>query len=370
MASPPHTLAPTKRPAQVVLALLATLAASTAQAQHDLPTPPTPTQIEDAAGTYDGSPLAVAAAILPGTLVHGSGHFVLGDRKTAIRLLALEGMGLAGVIGGIGVLGAVGGSEKLAPVYVPLAVGGLTTLAFSQLADLLGSVRGTEPWPVPRHFAPATRASVAWTGLFGVPVTPRHLLEVRAEARGTRAALQVSATAAPTGGAWGGGATWSRRLDTPNADPVSATWLILGARHLSLPDDGVRLTTAEAFVASRWNLRDLAPTLQNAWVLARLGAAIDLFGYVNRDSWVEDGLPLLVVDAGMGARLTNRLTVEIAYRHRKDELPGGFTGSGLAGFLGFVEANGRVGITGPITLVPSVRWGRGVQTCIALESTF
>lgn len=64
--------------------------------------------------------------------------------------------------------------------------------------------------------------------------------------------------------------------------------------------DGVRMTTAESFLESRWNLGSLAPTLRNAWVLGRLGVGLDLFGYPARGSFAEDALPLLVVDAGMG----------------------------------------------------------------------
>jgi hypothetical protein len=130
------------------------------------------------------------------------------------------------------------------------------------------------------------------------------------------------------------------------------------------------MTTAESFLESRWNLGGLAPTLRNAWVLGRLGVGLDLFGYPARGSFAEDALPLLVVDAGMGVQLHERVAIELAYRHRKDELPGGFSGSGTAGFLGFVEATGRATITDRWTVVPAVRWGRGVLTCIALESRF
>jgi hypothetical protein len=45
--------------------------------------------------------LPVAAAIMPGLLIHGSEHFVAGDHRTARRLLATESIGLSMVLGGL-----------------------------------------------------------------------------------------------------------------------------------------------------------------------------------------------------------------------------------------------------------------------------
>jgi len=40
---------------------------------------------------------------------------VAGEKSSAYRLLAMEGLGLAGAIGGVAVLGLVGGNESSLP---------------------------------------------------------------------------------------------------------------------------------------------------------------------------------------------------------------------------------------------------------------
>src|SRR5204863_8650382 len=71
-----------------------------------------------------GTP-ATAAALFPGVLVHGTGHFVAGDRRTGYRLLAMEGLGLGLTLTGGATLAFTGASRHLSPPIFALPVAGL-----------------------------------------------------------------------------------------------------------------------------------------------------------------------------------------------------------------------------------------------------
>ena len=60
-------------------------------------------------------PAATGAAIFPGVVVHGAGHFVAGNRRTGYRLLAMEGLGAGLTLGGFATLALTGASRHLSP---------------------------------------------------------------------------------------------------------------------------------------------------------------------------------------------------------------------------------------------------------------
>ena len=86
-----------------------------------------------------GSAAATATAAVPGLIVHGAGHWVLGERTTARRLLVAElvGLGVAAV-GGIPIL-ATGASARLSGPGIPLVFTGTGTLILGWLADIYGA---------------------------------------------------------------------------------------------------------------------------------------------------------------------------------------------------------------------------------------
>ncbi|HEX9296319.1 MAG TPA: hypothetical protein VF881_10800, partial [Polyangiaceae bacterium] len=79
------------------------------------------------------SPLAVAAAIVPGLVVHGSGHFVAGDPQTARRLLLLEGLGFGTLAVGFIPIVASGASRRLVGPAAALTIGGVGLFAITAL---------------------------------------------------------------------------------------------------------------------------------------------------------------------------------------------------------------------------------------------
>src|SRR5690606_25718925 len=92
-----------------------------------------------------GSVGALGASIVPGVLVHGAGLWGAGDRRTAHRLLVVEGLGLSLVAVGGGVLAASGGSRRVSTLTIPLIVSGSGLFVLSWLADIYGSAVGGRP---------------------------------------------------------------------------------------------------------------------------------------------------------------------------------------------------------------------------------
>lgn len=333
--------------------------------EADAERPPSATSLEPA--PVEGSLFAAGVAVVPGVLLHGAGHFALGERRSAYRLLAMEGIGLAGMVGGLGMLIAVGGSEKIAALYVPVLVGGVGLFSISFLADLAGSLHGSGPWPLPIDL-PGFRLRIGYAGLFGSEHDFRHLGLLGVEWQGERLWLEGQATLHPEGAysAYRGLLGWT--LWRRPHEPVTRLRLVGEFVRQGFHSERMSLTTGRVFGELRWNLGGWVPTMQNAWLLGRLGAGLDVFGYADAPA-SDEGLPFLVADIGMGLMVGRRVEVELAYRHRKGELPGGLALSdGLTGFAGMLELRGRVRVTEWWTIVPEVKLGTGVMTCLWIES--
>jgi len=84
--------------------------------------------------------VAAGLSVVPGLALHGSGHYALGHKKTALALLITEGVGLALLIGGVTTLLASGNSRELAGPAVGATVLGTGLVLASFGADLYGSL--------------------------------------------------------------------------------------------------------------------------------------------------------------------------------------------------------------------------------------
>ncbi|MEI9950137.1 MAG: hypothetical protein WDO74_14475 [Pseudomonadota bacterium] len=84
--------------------------------------------------------VAAGLAIVPGIALHGSGHYALGHKKTALALLITEGVGLVLLIGGISTLLVSGNSRHLAGPALVSTVFGSGLLVASFGTDLYGTL--------------------------------------------------------------------------------------------------------------------------------------------------------------------------------------------------------------------------------------
>ncbi len=84
--------------------------------------------------------VATGVAIVPGVVLHGSGHFALGHKQTATALLLSEGIGIALALAGYTTLRATGNSRHLAGPALAATVFGAGLVLASFGADLYGSL--------------------------------------------------------------------------------------------------------------------------------------------------------------------------------------------------------------------------------------
>ena len=84
--------------------------------------------------------LPTAAAVVPGLVVHGAGHYARGETATAKNLLLMEGIGLGLFLGGGVTLFATGASRYFVAPAATAAITGFGLFSTSYLADIYGTV--------------------------------------------------------------------------------------------------------------------------------------------------------------------------------------------------------------------------------------
>ncbi len=333
---------PSRRSCALALAASTILAASTPAHAEEPPRPPRARRA-----------LAAGAAIFPGVLVRGTGHWLVGERRTAKRLLVLEGLGLGlAALGGIP-LGVTGGAEETLPglaLLFPAAALLFPTIA----ADAWGAAGGAciAGTPAP---PPALDLAAGYT-FVGDPHVPFANL----------ATADVTAWLGPAHArvsGWLGDGTWQAR--------AVAGWRVLGPRPGERPDDtsaldvtvaaaeerrrdqGLRVATAEVGARARLDLARVGPSLRGTFATVGLGLGAERIRYSATGAADTSGLVSGHVGWGfaLGDGATRALETELYYEHRRDTLAGGLTPPiAYNGFIGYVGAvttawSGRTGVS-------------------------
>lgn len=333
-----------------LLGLAAALVAVSANDAHA-----DPTVTSTMASTAASRGFAAGAALAPGLVLHGAGHYVLGERRTAYRLLAAEGVGLGLLGASIGGLAATGASRRLVGPLIGLGIAGAMLTVGSWLADVYGVLAPEGGLGRPQLRLPSTEARLGWryvhdpTASYGSFVVPG--------ARFAFSSFWVDAEAwvatdAPNArfsllGAW---RAFGPRADRRATDG-SRVDVVLGARHHRHGDGDFSVTTVEAMVDARYDLGRLGRTLRGAFVELGLGAGLEIYRFFGRDT---DGNEILLGRFAFGTYLgdPDEAWGEVRgyYDHRHDgfaagvKLPG--VGSGALGHFGLAAR-----------LMPSASWG-------------
>lgn len=301
--------------------------------------------------------IATAAAILPGVVVRGSGHWLVDDRRTAKRLLVIEGVGLGlAALGGLP-LGISGGAEETLPGLALLVPA--TGLLFTSLAaDVWGAAGGAGIAGTPAPPS-ALDASLGYS-FVGDPRVPfANLATVDASAWLGPAQLRASG--------WLGDSTWQARATAglrvygprPGArrddGDTSALDLAVSVAEERRADQGLRIASGEAAVLAHIDLARIGPTLHGTFATIGMGFGAERVRYTA--SGTADTSGLMSARIGWGfvlgdLRGTGRaLETEIYYEHRRDTLAGGLTlHIPFNGFIGYVGAvttawHGRYGVS-------------------------
>jgi hypothetical protein len=250
---------------------------------------------------------------------------------------------------------------------VPLAVSGAGLFGTSFLLDVIGAAHGRRPWAEPMDLS-GIRVHAGYVGLFLSKHSFGHLGELGLQWQTRRLVLEGTATLHPQGDYSAYRGLVGLRWGPGPSDPVTRATLFAELGRQDFHSEGFSITTFRAFGELRGNLGRFLTTMQNAWILGRLGWGFDSFDFAGT-STDDDGLPFLVADIGFGLMASERVEVELAYRHRKGELPGGMALSdGLAGFAGMLELRGRVALGSRWALLPGVKLGNGVMPWVSFES--
>jgi len=294
--------------------------------------------------------LAVGASLLPGALLHGSGHFALGRRRTAFRLFAAEGVGLGMVLIGGSTLVFTGANRYLTGPAAAVGILGFGVFSSSLLADVVGTAWPLEERGSPMLQRPLVELEFGYRAIHDPQFSYGQLLYQRLDVQrwGWRvspsmwlalddenARMRLETAYRP----------WGPRSDAPASDN-SYVEVRAAVTHHRFAKEGFRTLTSELAVRGRLDLARFDKLLGGQYTEAELGAAVQSFDY---------DLPGLTLGTDHESLLLARLAhgvyvghpshpwadVQLYYEHRHDTYVGGLNGR-LIGAPGYFGADARV----------------------------
>lgn len=356
MAGVPSISFKLRRRGRFLGAALAVSFAASSSSAADPPAKPSPPSVT-----------SKAAAVVPGVVVHGAGHYVRGDHRTAMRLFALETAGLLSLGGGFIGLFASGGSQKLAAPFALLAVSGAGLFAASWFGDLYG-VSADRPTGEPQAELPTVESSLGYRYVYDPSMAYRSFVVTSLDAR-------IGALRLRPEGWFGLGHANERlrlgaafRFTGPRAhaaraiDGSSVDVEVAGVRH-AYPSERFSISSLELAVLARLDGGRIAPSLRGTFADGSAGLAFARHDYRVAGS-PTDATTMLLARVGFGAYLGRPSSgrpfgeASIFYDHRHDGYAGGFKMTGLgSGVAGAFGAKGVVYLTSDVGLLADVAVG-------------
>lgn len=287
---------------------------------------------------------------MPGVLVHGSGHYVIGETDTAVKLLIAEGIGLGMLLGGGTALVLTGASRYVVGPAAAVAALGTGLFGTSLLADVYGSVSsdGGAADLVPRA-PPKLESELGYRYVSDTLFPYGHFAVERLSLTLGSWRIAPSAWIDPAGknaryrleGGYrliglGPGERHAHELD----DRLE---LRLGLVHHRYPTQGFTRSSAELTLAARYDLARLGRTLRGGFVEFEAGYGRARIDYDIRGIDVPaDADDMLLARFGFGAVFRGNThpgsQALVYYDHRHDDFAAGLIitglGSGVIGHFG------------------------------------
>jgi hypothetical protein len=303
--------------------------------------------------------LAGGAAIVPGLVVHGSGHFVAGDTRTGYRLLALEGVGLGTLALGFVPIVATGASRRIVGPAAALSVVGAGIFLISAFADLYGVLAPRGGTGGPSGIAPVFGAEAGYRYVYDPVFARRHFAVYQLDYRSGDWRLHPSAWFDLEGSTSRLRAPVVFRIAGPKPAPApvssDGSYLEVEAaltRHAEIADHFLT-TTFELSVQGRLDMQRVAPSLAGSFAELGVGWAAQRYAYHVKGAAADVG-DLLLARFGYGMYLgfpgRARGEVMLYYDHRHDDFAAGLKIPGIpSGVAGHFGIEGRAFV--------SDRWG-------------
>jgi hypothetical protein len=289
-----------------------------------------------------------AAAVVPGVIAHGSGHFVAGERDTAYALLAAEGVGLGMVLGGLTVLALSGASRYLVAPAAAVTALGVGVFGASFAADLYGTLApdGGAAALVPRT-EPGFESELGYRYVSDPRFAYEHFAVQRISWRSGRWRLTPSGWFATNGTNARYRLDGAYRFLGPNPERPGklsdSIDLVLGGLHQRYVRERFERTGGELGVEARYDLGHIGRTLRGAFFDLGVGFGLATIHYDLRGIEVPNDVDaLLLTTFGFGVVLRGRAApgslARIYYDHRHDDYAAGWImpglGSGAPGHFG------------------------------------
>jgi hypothetical protein len=290
--------------------------------------------------------LPIAASVVPGLLVHGTGHFVGGDPRTGRRLLAMEGVGLGLMGGGLALTAGTGASRRFVGPLIGVTVLGAGLFFVSALADIYGVSTGGEGTGTPLTTTPIVQSELGARYVYDPTFRYRAFLVEGLDARIGRVRISPSAWFALDDRNTRLRLEGALRVAGPRPDRASVDGSFVdlegAAMSHSYTSDGFTMSSGEASLVGRLDLLNVAPSLRGSFAEAGVGKAVVAYSY---GGGIRDGNELLLARFACGAYLGRRGgeggEVALTYDHRHDGFAAGLKLRGLAsGVAGHFGARG------------------------------
>jgi len=306
--------------------------------------------------------------VVPGALVHGSGHYVLGESDTATDLLLFEALGLGMVFGGGAVIALSGASRYIVGPAAAVTILGVGTFGLSLTADLYGSV-SPDPGAALRrlpHLQPTLESELGYRRVDDPLFEHRDFLLERVSYNRGKFGVGFVGIFSVDGDNARYRAEGAYRFfddgDGADATPRDRLELEVGFVHHRYLVEQFDMTSAELGLAGRYDLSRVGRTLAGSFVEAGVGYGHGVIRYdLPGQDVPSDDYMLLLTRFGFGVTLRGASgpgsEALLYYDHRHDDFAAGLKltglGSGVAGHFGFRTRwffNDVIGVSGEVAI--------------------
>jgi hypothetical protein len=324
----------------LVLALLLRATSSHAEPEPGDRSPP--------ADSATSRVLPTTAAVVPGVIVHGAGHFAADEPKTAKNLLLMESLGLGLFLSGGATIVLTGASRYFVAPAASATMLGFGLFSGSFLADIYGNVSRDGGAAQARLRRPATwETEIGYRRIQDPEFAYRDFLVEKMSRRIGRVRLSPSGWFALNGDSARYRVEGQYRLlgnvDEPHPLDLSYLDVTLAFTHQRHHPEHFSKSFAELTLDARYDLARLGPTLRGAFLELGTGYGLGRIDYnlvgVTVPSQLES---LLLGRVGFGVMLRGQSApgseVLVYYDHRHDDYVAGLKltgiGSGVLGHFG------------------------------------